>query len=38
MNVSKMSNDYDARQAGRVALDEMIRISRKTKPTGVSRR
>ena len=38
MNVSKMSNDYDARQAGRAALDEMIRISRKTKPTGVSRR
>ncbi len=38
MNVSKMSNDYDARQAGRAVLNEMVRISRKTKPTGVSRR
>lgn len=38
MNVSKLSNDYDAKQAGRTALEEMLRISRKTKPTSVSRR
>ena len=38
MNVSKMSNDYDAKQAGKTALEEMLRISRKTKPTSVSRR
>ena len=38
MNVSKMSNDYDAKRAGKTALEEMLRISRKTKPTSVSRR
>ena len=38
MNVSKLSNDYDAKQAGKTALEEMLRISRKTKPTSVSRR
>lgn len=37
MNVEKLANDYDARQAGRSALEEMVRIARKTGAQGVTR-
>lgn len=38
MNVSSIANDYDARRAGAAALDEMVRIARKTGSVGLSRR
>ena len=38
MNVQKMNNDYDARRAGEQALEEMLKIARKTGATSVSRR
>ena len=38
MNVSKMSNDYDARRAADTMMDEVIRIARKSGATSVSRR
>jgi len=30
MNVSQIANDYDAQRAGEQALDEMLKIARKT--------
>ena len=38
MNVSQISNDYDARRAGEQALEEMMRIARKTGATNSIRR
>jgi len=38
MNVSSIANDYDARRAGEQALEQMMRIARKSGTKGVSRR
>ena len=38
MEISRMSNDYDARRAGEIAMDEMVKIARKTNTRGISRR
>lgn len=38
MNVGSIANDYDARRAGEQALEEMLKIARKTGATSVSRR
>lgn len=38
MNVESIANDYDARQAGRAAFDEMIKIARKTTNRALNRR
>jgi len=35
MNVQRLANDYDARRAGQNALDEMLRIARKSAATSV---
>ena len=37
MNGTSISNDYDARRAGEQALEEMLRIARKTNPQGIRR-
>ena len=37
MNVAKLANSYDARQAGKDALNEMVKIARKTGVQGVGR-
>jgi hypothetical protein len=31
MNVASIANDYDARRAGEQAMEEMLKIARKTK-------
>ena len=38
MNVAQLANDYDARRAGAAALDEMVRIARKSGTRTLSRR
>lgn len=38
MNVQSIANDYDARRAGEQALEQMMRIARKSGTKGVSRR
>lgn len=38
MNVESIANDYDARRAGASALEEMVKIARKTGGLGLSRR
>lgn len=38
MEVQEIANDYDARRAGREAMEEMVRIARKTGNRSVSRR
>ena len=38
MEIKRMNNDYDARRAGEAALDEMVKIARKTNTLGVARR
>ena len=38
MEVKEIANDYDARRAGREAMEEMVRIARKTGNRSVSRR
>lgn len=38
MEVKEISNDYDARRAGREAMEEMVRIARKTGSRSISRR
>jgi hypothetical protein len=38
MNVGSIANDYDARRAGEAALDEMVRIARKSGSRSVTRR
>ena len=38
MNVSSIANDYDAHRAGASALDEMMKIARKTGTRAKSRR
>ena len=38
MEVKEISNDYDARRAGREAMEEMVRIARKTGNLSISRR
>ena len=37
MNVEQLANDYDARRAGEVALEEMVRIARKQGMNNVRR-
>ena len=38
MEVEQISNDYDARRAGQAAMEEMVRIARKTGNRSISRR
>ena len=38
MNVQQISNDYDARRAGEQAMNEMMRIARKTSAANSIRR
>jgi hypothetical protein len=38
MNVQQIANDYDARRAGEQALNEMMRIARKTSAANSIRR
>ena len=38
MNVQSIANDYDARRAGEQALEQMMKIARKSGTKGVSRR
>ena len=38
MNVKSIDNDYDAQRAGATALDEMLKIARKSGTRGMSRR
>jgi len=38
MNVGSIANDYDARRAGEQALEQMLKIARKTGAQSVSRR
>ena len=38
MKVDSISNDYDARRAGQMAFDEMVRIARKAGNNSISRR
>jgi DNA-directed RNA polymerase subunit H (RpoH/RPB5) len=38
MNVQSIANDYDARRAGEAALDEIVKIARKSGTIGISRR
>ena len=38
MEVQEIANGYDARRAGREAMEEMVRIARKTGNRSVSRR
>ena len=38
MNVSKIANDMDAKAAGEKALDEMVRIARKSGNRSLARR
>lgn len=38
MEIKEIANDYDARRAGQQALEEMVRIARKTGTRSVSRR
>ena len=37
MNVQRLANDYDARRAGNEALDEILKIARKTTVSSVRR-
>jgi len=36
MNVASIANDYDARRAGEQAMEEMLKIARKTKVSSFS--
>ena len=38
INVPAISNDYDARKVGELAMNEMVRIARKTGTRSLSRR
>ena len=38
MEIQSIANDYDARRAGQQALEEMVRIARKTGNRSVTRR
>jgi hypothetical protein len=38
MNVQHMNNDYDARRAGEQALEQIVKVARKTGAQSVSRR
>jgi hypothetical protein len=38
MNVQQISNDYDARRAGEQAMNEIMRIARKTSAANSIRR
>ena len=38
VNVAKIANDYDSKQVGVLALEEMVKIARKSGPQSLSRR
>ena len=38
LNVPAIASDYDAKRAGEIAFNEMVKIARKTGTVGLSRR